>query len=73
MFATRADCLRNLRPNQRFTVETPPSGYPVWTRTSYTVKEIWPSPDDAITVVVDTWELQGDPITVPFSNVVAVG
>jgi hypothetical protein len=45
----------------------------VWRHTSYTVKEIWPSPDDTTTIVVDTWELQGDPITVPFSNVVAVG
>jgi hypothetical protein len=73
MFDTRADCLRALRPNLRFTVEDPPGWNPVWTQMSYTVREIWPSTDDDTAVVVDTWELQGDPITFPFSNVVSVG
>jgi hypothetical protein len=73
MFLTRAACLRALRPNLRFTVETPPGFYPGWTHTSYTVREIWPSLDDDKTVVVDTWELQGDPITIPYSSVVSVG
>jgi hypothetical protein len=73
MFQTRADCLRALRPNQRFSVAKPPSGYPMWTYASYTVKAIWPSLHDTDAIVVEAWELQGQPFTLPFSSVVAVG
>ena len=73
MFETRAECLRALRPNQKFSVAKPPSGYPVWTYASYTVKAIWPSLHDANAIVVEAWELQGQPFTLPFSSVVAVG
>jgi hypothetical protein len=72
IFRTRADCLRALRPNQRFTVEDPPSGYPVWTHATYTVKEVWPSLTDSKAIVVEAWELQGNPFPISFANVVAL-